>query len=303
MTDRFTWTDERLAALHELVIQGMAAREISETLSEKWGQDVSVEMVGNIKTRKGWTHYVPVDPDIKFYKHQNLPLDNYIISCDYHSPFYAEYWTNLLLDVARKFNVRNHIIVGDLFDVDFAKSHKSTDGEERLGLDGEAAHNDPLMNALNWFDKTFLICGNHETRISRLFDAKVQFRHISDYIGAELTKSKFTFSEYDKVGIGDRWLLVHPKSYSQISGNVAVRLAEKYHRNILNAHGHFIAKRWDRSNQYLAFDIGGMFDVHKIGYCSLVSTTHPEWNNGFGMLLDDYFYQYDQGTDWKRILG
>ena len=73
-------------------------------------------------------------------------------------------------------------------------------------------------------------------------------------------KKKFKFTPDDRLFIGDKVMVTHPKSYSQISGSVAIRLAEKYHMDVINAHGHFAAMRFDRSGKFQAVDLGGLFD-------------------------------------------
>jgi hypothetical protein len=212
-------------------------------------------------------------------------------------------WANRFLAVAEHLKIKKHIIVGDLFDCDWAKAHPSTDGEERPGLDGEAAYSDPLIKALlEQFDENIHECGNHETRPARTI-ARIQFRHVAGYLGLGRAEKRYAFTEYDKIEIGNRWLLVHPDSYSQVSGSTAVRLAEKYHRNICNAHGHFIALRYDRSGKYMAADLGGMFDISKVAYINLHTTTHPFWNNGFGVLKDGYFHHFHAGTDFRYWIG
>jgi hypothetical protein len=159
-------------------------------------------------------------------------------------------------------------------------------GEKKEELDAELETCRTIMKSLDYFDKTYLICGNHENRVDRLTDGRIQARHIIDLIGKGKYEEKFTVSVYDKIYVGANFLAVHPKSYSQIGGSTAVRLAEKFQMNVLNAHGHFIALRYDRSGRYMAADIGGMFDVKKIDYVCKKTTTHPTWNNGFAMIVD-----------------
>jgi hypothetical protein len=299
----FNWTDEAKAMLVEMRQNGYTSRQISEEMSRHFNCDISTGSVENKIGRLGLPSAVERNPDIKIYESESLPDGDYMISCDYHAPFYSEKWVNKLLSVADYCGVKEHIIVGDLFDCDWAKKYPSTDGEQRPGLDGEAAGTDPLIKALlGSFDNTLLVFGNHETRPARNV-AAVNFRHIAGYLGLDKAKENFSFTEHDQLKIGTKWLLVHPVSYSQISGAVAVRLAEKFHRHILNAHGHFSAMRWDRSGEYQCVDLGGLFDQRKIAYASLRTTTHPSWNPGFGLILDGYFHHFHAGTDfrdWER---
>jgi len=295
----FEWTKEAEAYLRKLRIEGADCPEIIQSMNEKFHRDFTYAQIDQKLTKMKLRNLVQKIPGIKIYSRPHIPEDNYMISCDYHAPFHSELWVNRLLAVANRFEIKKHIIVGDLFDMDWAKSHPTTDGEQRPGLDGEKEQSDPIVKALLLrFDKNVHICGNHETRPARNV-IRVQFRHVARYLGLDSAKERYSFSEYDQLEVGTKWLLVHPQSYSQISGSVAVRLAEKYHRHVLNAHGHFIALRWDRSGDYLAVDLGGMFDQRKVAYSSLHTTTHPFWNNGFGMIWNGHFYHFHQGTDWR----
>ena len=104
--------------------------------------------------------------------------------------------------VAQKAGIKKHIIAGDLFDFDFAKWQKIMDGEAPGNLDNEITKTDPLMAMLNWFDEIYLISGNHETRLGRITDARIQARHVVHVYGKELG-DKLQFSEYDKAYICD----------------------------------------------------------------------------------------------------
>ena len=298
------WTDEKKIRIQELLIRGLTRREAAQQLSKEFGEEITWAALSNACDRYGFAKYLlPEDKTIEIYKELTLPYDDYMISCDHHAPYFSELWVNRKLVIADKFGIKKNIEVGDLFDFDFIKMHKPIDGEKRLGLDGEVEHCNPLIKALDYFDENNVLRGNHEWRASRYTDSKIQARHLFGIFGAEIWKKKFKYSVYDKMMIGKKWMLVHPQSYSQISGSTAVRLAEKFHRHVLNAHGHFIALRYDRSGKYMGIDLGGMFDKSKISYINLQTTTHPIWNNGFGMIYDGHFYHFHEGTDWKYWLG
>jgi hypothetical protein len=295
----WSWNEERRKDILELRIRGKTYVEISRELSQKYNRKISAEAIRKIAQSYGISDQLFNTPDgIKFYDSPVLPMDDYMISCDYHSPYYSELWTNRYLTIARKYEIKKQIIVGDLFDMDFAKSHPITDGEKPSFIEDEKKQSDPLIQTLSWFDETWLVCGNHETRISRITEARVQFSQLVDFFCKDLIQKKFNFTIFDKVQIGEKFLLIHPKSYSQISGATAVRLAEKYHKHILAAHGHFSALRWDRSGKYMGIDIGGMFDQRKIAYVNLLTTTHPSWENGFVVILNGHAYQFHQETDF-----
>jgi hypothetical protein len=289
----------------ELYLSGIGRARAAEILTEIAGEFVSVDGFNGAIDRlkhlgKTSGHVIEDKNNVPIFKEDTIPDGDYMLSCDYHSPYYSEVWVNRILAMAAKLGIREHIVIGDLFDFDFMKHFYS---ERPSTIDKEIEETKPIFKALDYFDKNYLIQGNHERRIGIQSCGKLQARHLLRTFGPEIWDKKFRYSEYDRMFIGDKWMVVHPKSYSQISASVAVRLAEKFHRHVINAHGHFIAMRYDRSGEYMCIDLGGIFEPSKIEYCSLRSTTHPTWNQGFGAILDGHFYHFHTGTDWKYWLG
>ncbi len=300
----FRWTDEAKETVAHLRIQGMTHRDIAATLSKTYDTVITCQAVENlIKRNFDPINFLEIQNNIPHYKELSLPMGNYMISCDYHAPFHSELWFNRMLAVARKLGIRKQIIVGDLFDMAFVCKWPLQDGQKSTDLDEEKSLMDPIFKAMDYFDENVLINGNHERRVGRFSESAIQARHLFGYFGADIWERKFKYSVYDKANIGDKWIVVHPRSYSQVSGAVAIRLAEKFHRHALNAHGHFTSMRWDRSGEYMGVDLGGIFDQDKVAYINLTTTTHPTWNNGFGMLLDGYFYHFTEATDFNFWLS
>lgn len=226
----------------------------------------------------------------------HLPMDDYLITCDYHSPYHSIEWHNRSLDVAKKRGIRNVIIIGDLVDFGFASFFYT---DNRPTYDMEKDENKRLIRSfMDNFDKVYLVKGNHEDRLGRMTDGKLQVQVLLELWTREEWQNRFQYSPYDRAFIGSDWMLVHPKSYSQISGQVAKKLAAIKHMNVINAHGHFLSYGYDMSGKFLAVDMGGMFDVSKIEYKNIKTSTHPEWNNGFGILKDGHFEFFDKMTNW-----
>ena len=290
------WNDDRVARLKELCILGCGTRKLSEILTEEFREIVTIKAVEQAKYRFNFTQYtLEKDFDIKIFKEESLPDGDYMISCDYHSPYHHEVWINRYLSIADIFGIKKSVIIGDLYDMDFAKAWYT---DNKKDLDEEAGEVRPVIEALNFFDVNYLVQGNHETRVGRMTDGRIQAKHLYHLFGGEIWAKKFRYSEFDKMRIGDKWLLVHPKSYSQVSPAVARRLAEKYHCNIINSHGHLVGMSYDRSGRFLAVDLGGMFDPDKVEYINMHTTTHPVWKNGFGMIRNGHFYHFTDATDW-----
>jgi len=299
----FNWNDcpKAIETLKTLVLEGYDSREITTILSDVFNHEFTVKTIEGARHRFGCMKYLLAqDKSIKLYGALKLPQGDYLLTCDYHSPYHSELWVNRALMIAEIYGLKRHIIAGDLFDMDFAKHWPKKEGEESSELDMTMGQCEPVMNMLKYFDDTILIRGNHEDRITRMTEARIQARHIIELISKEIWNKKFRYSYYDKVHIGKDWLVVHPKRYSQLSGSTAIRLAEKYHRHILNAHGHFIALRYDRSGKHMGIDMGGLFDIKKTAYLNLQTTTHPFWNNGFAVLKDNHIHLFNESTDWKH---
>ena len=296
----FKWAPHK-GELLDLLSNGHSHQEIADILSKGSGYDLTFDAVSQaVRRYKFSSKFIKREDELGIYKELTIPDGDYIIGCDAHAPYYSAVMVNRMLAIADKFKIKKHIHAGDLLDLDFAK--KFYDDEQNT-LDREVFGTDPLINALDYFEKIYLIRGNHEKRIGISTDNKVQARHLLGIFGKDVWTNKFRYTTFDKIMIGKDWMAVHPKSYSQIGGNVAVRLAEKYHRHVLNAHGHFIALRYDRSGKHMGIDLGGLFDVRKVKYITETTTTHPAWNSGFGAIVDGHFFHFHENTNWRYWLG
>lgn len=298
----FRWDEKAVKRLRELVLDGHTVNQMTDILSKEYNRKFSDKSIEKAKFDQRLTSkYLRLDSGIKTYKCLNLKMDDYMVSCDYHSPYISEAWINRFLFISNHFKIKKNIIIGDLFDFDFARARFFVGGER--SLDKEAMQTDPVIKALDYFDENILVTGNHERRIGTLTADLIQARHLFGFYGAEIWKKKFKYSIYDKLYIGKEWMLVHPKSYRINQTSVARALAEKYHRNVINTHGHFVGWAYDKSGQFECYDLGGMFDRKKIAYINLHTTTHPMWNNGFGMLKNGKFWHFTDASDWDYWLG
>lgn len=294
---RFAWTPEALDRLRAMRAAGIQAGQIAATLG------VSLSCVENATYRYGLTRGVLEENlDIPIFRGDlKLPMDDYIITCDYHSPYYSIVWHNRSLAIAERFGIKKLIVIGDLVELGFAAYFYS---DNKPKIEDEAGENKRLIGSmLDHFEQIYLVKGNHENRLGRNTDGIIKVQNLlEEWVGPEYGK-RFTFSLYDKLTIGNEWLCVHPKSYSQKAGIASRALCSKYMMNILNTHGHHVGWNYDPSGKFLAVDLGGMFDSEKVEYINFKTTTHPVWNSGFGMLRNGHFYLFDERTDWDFWLG
>jgi len=296
-------TNKEKAFIRQKIRDGFSNSEVALLAEFHFGKHFNPVSIAGIKYREVSKKEIKPANDIKKYSSQELPEDNYMICSDLHAPFYSQLWVDRYLAIARKFNIKKEIIVGDLFDFSALSSFSpiTDDSEEKpFSVELEACQ-DLIKNLAKQFDKSFLVSGNHERRVFRTYDGSIPLSLVLNFF-PEIQKS-FYVTPYDKIAIGEKWLLVHPVSYSQISGNVAFKLAAKFRKNILSAHGHFCSLRYDASGENVVCDLGGLFDIEKINYINLKTTTHPLWDPGFALLYKSELHLFHKFSPWKFYLG
>lgn len=277
---------------------GRTARDIAAAFEQ------GIQCIDNAIRRHG---KVPVGTleenlDVPLFKGDlKLPMDDYIITADFHSPYYSVLWWNRSLQIAERFGIKKLVVIGDLVDFGFASFFYA---DHKPGIADESDENRRLIQSmLAQFEEIVVVKGNHEDRLGRNTNGIIQARYLFElWSGPEYGK-RFKYSLYDKLTIGDEWLCVHPKSYSQKAGIASRALCSKYLKNVINTHGHHFGVNVDPSGKYLAIDLGGMFDVEKIEYINYKTTTHPSWNPGFCALINGHMHTFNEWTDWDFYLG
>ena len=303
--NRVKWTDEKLERVAHYTILGFTAREVADKLTTEFSETYDTGTVQRAKDRRPEIRHLiekESSDNITYYKARTLPMEDYTVMCDAHSPFHSEVMINRAIMMSAKFGIKKLIFIGDAFDFSFAK-HWLSDDNYTMDQEGDLCKS--FVQALSYFDKIYLCRGNHEYRVNRLTDGKIVSGVIVKALSGDTWDGKLEYSGYDRMYVGDfngiddpGYMMVHPKSYSQVSPAVARRLAEKFHRHIINSHGHLLGFSADRSGKFMAVDLGGMFDTNKIEYISKHTTTHPTWINGFGMLLNGKFHHFHKFTDF-----
>jgi len=303
--NKIKWTDDKLRRVAYYFGLGLTAREVANSMTREFEQLFTIQTISNAKDRKLILQHLIAresPSNIKYYEARTLPMEDYAICCDGHAPFHSELWYNRLIMMSEKFGIKKVVYIGDAFDFSFAK-HWLSDDNYTLEKEGDLCSS--AIKSLGYFDKIYLCRGNHEYRVNRLTDGKIVSEIIVKSLGGESWGDKLEYSSYDKMFIGEfqgletpGYMLVHPKSYSQISPAVARRLAEKYHRHIINTHGHLVGYSTDRSGRFQCVDLGGLFDVNKVEYIQKHTTSHPVWQNGFGMILSGKFHHFHSHTDF-----
>jgi hypothetical protein len=245
------------------------------------------------------------EPYGKRYPEEAITLrGNWMVTSDWHVPYHDPELIELMVATANRFHVENLAIVGDFFDLKWLSHFDIKDLEGSL-RDDLAIGIQMLNELLHDFKRVFWSMGNHEYRIFRALKWMLNLPDLAAMLvdNKRLVATQLTHAVL-KSG-GREYRLTHPKSYSRKAADVAVQLAEKFHCNVLSAHGHLMGTRISVSGEYVGADLGGMFDMERQEYLYLEGdTTHPVWNSGFAMVKDGYLYAFPKTkTDWEFWLN
>lgn len=295
---RFHWSPLAVNRLRELRLNGISYSDCANVMLTEFGESFTYSQIEQAIKRYGLNRLLEQDGRAVKYHPTVLPMGDYSVCSDIHAPFHSELWMNRFLFMSQKFHIKNAIVIGDLLDCQFASKWYSDDPRT---LDAEVDLVRPVMEGLDIFEKIYWCRGNHEQRIGLMTDGTIQLKHLGRLFGGDVWDKKISYSRYDKFYIEGAWILVHPKSYRQTVVSVARDLASKYHRNIINTHGHFVGMGYDKSGKYLCVDLGGLFDTTKVDYYALDTTTHPAWGNGFGILKNGKFWHFTENSDWEYL--
>jgi hypothetical protein len=211
-----------------------------------------------------------------------INADKMVLCSDSQIPFHDRgVWTRIC-EVARERKITTLVHVGDLVDCQsFAK-------QDPLAVpvnwaDEAQSASDLLVEIANVFDRIIMLCGNHEYRIVKLLKGQAPFSAIMR--GWEcfdiVPEGVLDIEDLPVAWLGDWGMVCHPAAYSQTSGAVAVKLAEKYHKDVYMGHDHFLSMRFDRSGKHKAISLGCCCDEGLMDYKQFSVTCHPVWNKGF----------------------
>jgi len=235
---------------------------------------------------------------------------DWIISSDWHLPYYDHALADNLIKIAKKFKIKKHLIAGDftdqaafrhmLYAIPIIDDRLREDTEYTFGICAEI-----INKMLEWFDEIRLLTGNHDIYFFKVLQGKVKTEGFWRLVGVNKKdfNKKFFVSQYPFCSLNGKWHVTHPKTYSRIPTNVPRALSTKYRMSTISAHGHNFGLAPDISGQDICIDSGGMFDYKKIGYKWMTDTTHPQWVSGFVVVKNNKPYIFsDTITDWDYWL-
>ena len=232
--------------------------------------------------------------------HLERPLqiksNNIAVISDCHIPFIDKFFLEQFRQDSADRSINDLAIVGDFWDCDSLSIYPTYLGE-KWSFDQEKIEIQKVLRILlDQFKNVYICQGNHEYRWARLHTALN-----TDQLWAQVftvkNEADFTLLDWprnlhvtknDYMLLNETWRLTHPRNYRQVALSVANVLAQKYHKNIANAHGHFAyGPELDQvSKSYWIMDLGGLFNPEAIEYMQR-SSTYPALSRGYGFIQDD----------------
>lgn len=219
------------------------------------------------------------------------------VTADYHFPLTDYPFLNQFLKRTAADGVKSLAIAGDFWNNDALSRFEYK--QDTANLDVELARgNEAMIALLEQFDRIIFIWGNHDSRFHKALGYKVDFKtamkmmfhEVPDRLLNKLELSNldhFKVDAFPYADVGeDTWYICHPKTYSRIPLNGAIRIAAVKQCNILTAHSHHHAYGHDASGRFLVGEVGGFFDRHKVEYLNRTEG-FPHWQNGYAILTED----------------
>lgn len=215
------------------------------------------------------------------------------ITADWHHPLCDYALVNVFIEQARELRATNFLVVaGDWFNVDALSSFDYK--QESASLANEFLGSTAAMEAvLKTFKRVYFSWGNHDARMHKALGYKVNFTKAMRMMFEDLDTAlleRIQFSNLDHLLIDTpvrgRYLVAHPKTYSQTPLSTAIRLAGKHLSHVLTGHSHHTALGYDRSGRFVCGELGGFFSAEHVEYLQR-TTNFPNWTQGYGFLSKD----------------
>lgn len=243
-------------------------------------------------------------PEIEIYdQHFVIHSDRAVVTCDWHAPYYDDWLANAMLLVCKKFEIKTHICIGDLFDQkEFSKfiNYEPGDWSYEKHIVRGIAH-----VVENNFDESYYSIGNHDNRVFKRLMGKGDVKDVWEMtLGQSILERVSEYPFIDLVSGARTWRCGHPDTARMVPGTNARDLSNKYKgKHIMLAHGHQTAAVPDASGEYRCVEIGGMMLPEAHAYKMRRLNKYPEWTPGFALIIDGYEYLFQKKhTDWSYWL-
>jgi len=248
--------------------------------------------------------------DVKKYNTFLKLKGDYCVSADFHIPCHDSDMIAKMLGICKKMKITKIIIAGDFLNnskwrailkgKESARTDPCMDYNEILSISG-----DIIKALLAQFDEIVMLPGNHDDYLIRIMHNQIKQDKIYQMMGLspkDLSRIKISIHPFCE--LNNKWHITHPLTYNSVPCATPRKLAIKYRRSVISAHGHHFGMCPDISARDLCIEAVGMFDDTKIDYKWLTDSGHPQWTSGFLIIRGNKPYLFsDLTTDWDFWLN
>lgn len=207
--------------------------------------------------------------------------DKLLLCSDSQIPYHDRQLWGQICETGRRLGIKTLVHVGDLVECSAFSIFSPLVVPVRWEDEAKTA-SDLLVEVSTVFSRIIILCGNHEYRLVKTLAGQLPFSEImKGWECHDIVGDGIEVEDLPVAWLGDWGMVCHPGNYSKSSGAVAVRLAEKYQRDVFMGHDHFLALRFDISGRHKAMSLGCCCREDLMPWKQFNVTTHPVWNRGF----------------------
>lgn len=249
---------------------------------------------------------MPPSPTKKYDDFEVIETDDVIIISDLEIPDHNPLYLLYALLVAMRFGIRNLIILGDFIATD---QDALTDwptlvrGNEMSLQSVSTLMKSVIYRFLMWFLFIWFVEGNHDERVARKTGGEV-------HLGMLLPQQdNVRYSRYQYLWIKTKRGYVyacHPRQYSANSVGLGQKIYNKLRApdgtkpiSVVLGHTHQAQTGTSPDGHAEIIALGTLRDKDRTKYKALSANTHHEWENGFLMIRNGYFYPLTSRSDWR----
>lgn len=253
-------------------------------------QEMKASLPNPDDTRPSWNHYL------------RITTDDMVFISDIEIPDQHEKLMEYAKEVGKIYEIPNCMWAGDVNASDQFSNFPVTWQVKQEAYEANIATTRRYFLSYAEVYNQFYIEGNHDNKLNRETDGQV---HLGMFFQ---DMPNFTFSRYPFAFINTSRGLVrvtHPKQFSENAIDLGRKLISKMPipSHLIMAHTHQGQRGWSKNGVHEIIALGCMRDPLKTQYKNIVDNTYGEWQPGFAMMKNGYFYQLNYfSTDWKSVL-
>lgn len=242
---------------------------------------------------------IPVDHVERYQETLDVPLrvysNNCAITADWHIPLYDPTFVNTFLQTCNDLDIRELVIAGDFLNGDALSQYWPKQENANAIVERQEAHNVMRLLLAN-FDTIYYIWGNHDYRYVKSSGYSVPYDKLMagffSPVLEGLDEGRMVFSNLDHLYIvadSGEYYVCHPRTYSGNPLASAIKMAGKLvGSHVLTAHSHHCAVGYAMDGERVVAELGGFHSKERTQYLQR-STNYPNWQNGFGLIVDGKF--------------